>query len=257
MLKFYWWRFRQHLKLKPQQVSSPKQVNAVVEQQSTKIINLVGYIILGLMLLDYITLFLNAKLFNPIWAWETSGKLVETVWGSLIGLILIFYRRDRDFIKPKELNFLALLSWLALFLGTVYFLITPILIGNAFRIERSQKAKFAIQISQQKERMQQYSRQLKSANEEQLNTLLRAYQQKTPELAITSPQQLKQNLLTQVRQQQQNSQKQLQKNFSKQRTELIETTFKWIIGAIISGIGFIMIWSHTQWTRVLRLTNTN
>lgn len=252
MIKFYWWRFRQNFKIKPKEEPVSKQVNAIVEQQSTKIINIVGYIILFLTLLDYVILFFDSELFNPIWGWEAAGKLVETAWGSLLGFLLIFYRRDRDFIKPKELTFLALLSWLALFMGILYFAIAPTIIGNAFRINRTQQAQITAQIDRQKEQVQQYTQQLDLAGEAQLNNLLQAYQQQAPELASTSSSQLKENLLTQARQQQQQNQKQLVNSFSKHQKKLVKTTLKWIIGAVVCGMTFILIWINTQWTRILR-----
>ncbi|AFZ35235.1 hypothetical protein Sta7437_1673 [Stanieria cyanosphaera PCC 7437] len=251
MLKHYSRKLRKILKLKPKKSVSFKQVNEVVEQKSTKIINLVGYIVLFLALLDYTALLINAKLFNPVWGWETAGRLVETVWAPLLGFLLIFYRRHQDTIKPKELTLLSLLSWFALLLGIIYFLITPVLIGNAFRINRNQEAQFIGQINQQKTQVQQYSEQLNQANNKQLNNLLQTYQQQAPEIAVSSPQQLKEKLLNQIQQKQQTAQKQLQNNFSQEKINLIKTTFKWLIGAIVSGIAFIFIWNYTKWARVL------
>ncbi|MDJ0531691.1 MAG: HpsJ family protein [Xenococcaceae cyanobacterium MO_207.B15] len=254
MLKYYLWKLRKDLKFQPKTSTKAKILNAIVEQKSSKIINLVGYTILFLVLLDYAALLISPKFFNPVWGWETAGKLVETVWAPLLGFLFIFYRRDQDLIKPRELTFLSLLSWLALILGTIYLLIAPVLIGNAFRINRSQKAQVTNQISQQKTQVQQYSQKLEQVSKEQLNNLLQAYQQQAPDIAISSSQQLKENLLTQINQRQQTAQKQLQNNFSQQKINLIKTTFKWLIGAIISGVSFILIWSYTQWARVLHFT---
>ena len=256
MLKYQWWKLRKSLKLKPKTKTKtsniPKKLNAIVEEKSSKIINLVGYAILLLTLLDYAILFVSPKFFNPVWGWETAGKLVETVWAPLLGFLLIFYRRDQDIIKPKELTFLSLISWFALILGTTYLLIAPVLIGNAFRINRSQKAQVTYQISQQNSQVQQYSQRLNQASSEQLDNLLQNYARQAPNIAISSPEQLKDNLISQIKQRQQTAQKQLQNNFSQQKMNLIKTTFKWLIGTIISGVSFILIWRYTQWARVLR-----
>lgn len=251
MLKYYSRKLRKSLKLKPQKSLNFKQVNEIVEQKSTKIVNLVGYVIFWLALLDYTALLINAKFFNPVWGWETAGRLVETVWAPLLGFLLIFYRRNQDAIKPKELKLLSLLSWFALFLGIIHFLITPVLIGNAFRINRTQQAQLIGQINHQKTQVQQYSQQLNQASNTQLDNLFQNYQQQVPEITISSSQQLKETLLNQIQRKQQTAQKQLQNNFSQEKINLIKTTLKWLIGAVISGIAFILIWGHTQWARVL------
>lgn len=251
MLKYYAWKLRKSLKLKPQKSLVSKQVNEVVEQESTKIVNLVGYAIVGLTLLDYLTLLIEPKFFNPIWGWETVGKLVETVWAPLLGFLLIFYRRNRDVIKAKELPLLSLLSWFALILGVIYFLISPILIGNAFRINRTQQAQSLAQIEQQKTEVQQYTQQLNRASNTQLNNLLQRYYPKAPQISSASSQEFKENLLKRIQQRQATVQKQLQTNFAREKRNLIKTTLKWLLGAIISGTAFVLIWSHTQWARVL------
>lgn len=253
MLKYRWWKFRKGLKFKSQKPISPKKVNLIVEQKSSKIINLAGYTILLLTLLDYAALFVAPKFFNPIWGWETAGKLVETVWAPLLGFLLIFYRRNQDLIKPKELTFLSLLSWFSLILGTLYLLIAPVIIGNAFRINRSQQAQIISQISQQKSQVAQYSQQLNQASNEQLSNLLQNYLKQAPNIAISSPEQLKENLLTQIHQKQQVAQKQLQNNLSSQKINLLKTTLKWFISSIVSGTSFILIWRYTQWARFLRI----
>ena len=251
MLKYHWRKLYKSLKLKPRKSTSPKKVNLIVEQKSSKIINLVGYTILFLTLLDYGMLFIAAKFFNPVWGWETAGKLVETVWAPLLGFLLIFYRRDQDLIKPIEIKLLSVLSWLALLLGTIYLLIAPVIIGNAFRINNSQKAQVTNQISQQKSQVEQYSQKLDRATNEQLNNLLQSYLQQAPNTAVSSPEQLKDSLVSQIKQKQQTAQKQLQSNFSIRKRNLLKTTLKWLIGTIISGISFILIWKYTQWARFL------
>ncbi|WP_319423115.1 HpsJ-like protein, cyanoexosortase A-associated [Pleurocapsa sp. FMAR1] len=249
MLKYRLRRLRKSFQSKPRTSSlTYKKINIAVEQKSTHIINLVGYVMLFLVLLDYAFLLASKQVFEPGFAYSTGGNLVEKVWGLLLGFLLIFYRRDQDLIKPAEFRLLSFLSWFVLVIGISYFLIIPIIVGNAVRIHRLEQAQMMNQVNVQKSQVQQYSQQLNQASPKQLDDLLQNYQQ-TTDLKVTSVQQLKSNLLDQAKQKQAATKQELLTKFSQQKTSLFKTTVKWSIGAIISGVCFILIWKHTNWTR--------
>ena len=249
MFKYHRLKLNRNFRLKSKQAPKFKEVNEIIEQKSSKIINLVGYVILFLTILDYVILFVSANLSEPSWAYNIAGNLVEHVWAFLLGFLFIFYRRSQDLIKPREFTFLSFLSWFALVIGIGYFLITPLIVGHAFNINRSQQDQVNVQIAQQKSRVRQYSEQLDQLSEEQLNNLFQNYKQKAPDRDIASPQQFKENILTEVKQKQKTAQQELETRLSKQKRNLFKNAFKWAIGAIISGISFVLIWRYTKWTR--------
>ena len=84
-----------------------------------------------------------------------------------------------------------------------------------------------------------------------MGSLLQRYttEQKTAEIPANSSNKIKSDLLAQVKQQQLQAQQQLKTELDRQKQELFKTTLKWFIGAIVSGICFILIWRHTQWAR--------
>ncbi|MEM9272909.1 MAG: HpsJ family protein [Cyanobacteria bacterium P01_F01_bin.143] len=255
MLKYNLRRIRRVFRLKSSKnsnnihINKTKLVNKNVEEKSTKIINLVGYVILLLTLLDYAFLLFPSNFFEPSWIYNIAGHLVENVWAFLLGFLLIFYRRNQELIRPREFTFLSFISWVTLAIGIIYFLITPLIIGNAFRINRSQQAQAKIQIEQQKNQVEQYSKQLNRVSSEQLNNLFQNYQQQNPNQEITSVQKLKDNLLIEVKQKQEIASNKLQTKARKQKLNLLKTTIKLSIGAIISSISFLLIWKYTKWTR--------
>ena len=124
------------------------------------------------------------------------------------------------------------------------------IVGHAFRINHKQQARVITQIDRQKSQVKQYSQQLDRVSQEQLNNLFQNYKKKTPDLEIASAQEFKENLLTEISQKQKQAQEELQTRSSKQKGNLLKTTFKWSIGAIISGMSFILIWRYTKWTRI-------
>ena len=95
---------------------------------------------------NLILLLISPQIFEPNWTYNTAGKLVENVWGFLLCLSFIFYRRDQNIVKPKESFFLKIISWLILLIGISYFLITPVIVGNGFRIYRNSQAQTIAQI---------------------------------------------------------------------------------------------------------------
>ncbi|MCC0179386.1 hypothetical protein I4641_20710 [Waterburya agarophytonicola K14] len=250
MLKFRLWQLRKSIQSNSQTSLSSKRVNIAVEQKSTRIINLAGYVILFLVLLDRLFLLSSSQFFDPNWAYNTAGNLVDNVWGLLLGTLLIFYRRDQDLIKPIEYKFLSFLSWFILIIGISYFLITPIILGNAFRIYRTGQTQVISQVDLQKTQIQDYTQKLEGATPEQLNALLQNYQQQNSRAEVKTTEQLKIALVNQAKQTQLRNQTQLETTFNQQTKALIKSTTKWLIGAIISGVFFVLTWRYTAWTRV-------
>ncbi|WP_319421132.1 HpsJ-like protein, cyanoexosortase A-associated [Pleurocapsa sp. FMAR1] len=250
MLKYRLWRIKQSFVARTKTTLEYKRLNIQVERNSTKIINTVGYVIFAVVLLDYAFLLASAQFSDSDWVHSTAGGLVENGWGLLLGFLFIFYRRDQDIVKPKEFFLLKLISWLALVIGISYFLVAPLIIGNAFRINRNSKAQMIAQIDAANTQVEQYSTQLEKATPEQLASVLKNYQSNSPELEITNRQQLKENLLTQVQQKQNQAKKELQTQFTLQKKKLFKITVKWSMTAIMTGMCFILIWKYTTWARV-------
>jgi uncharacterized membrane protein len=226
-------------------------IDESIEKQSSKIINLVGYVILLLALFDIMATLIPPKFFDPNWELATIGKIVETVWAPLLGLILIFYRRQQESIKYRELKVLSLFSLLSLILGIIYLLTVPLLISDTFRIARSNLATVNIQVEAQRTQIEQIKQQLDNANELQLNTFLSQYQKQAPQLKGSSTQELKANFLSKIDREQAIKTSQIEKNLTAQQRSLSKLAIKWILGALISGVSFICIWQETKWSRAI------
>ena len=228
-----------------------RKLNIDIERRSRKIINLVGYIILFLVFLDYGFLLASAQVFEPTWSYNTAGKLVENVWGLFLALVFIFYRCDQDIVKPKESLLLKIISWLSLAIAIGYFLITPVIVVNGFRVYRGNKAQITNQIDLQKTQVEQYTKQLHQANKEQLSGLLQQYATEQSSFSINtdSSDEIKKNILAIVQKEQKQAQQQLETEFSQKKNNLVQKTIKWSIGASVSGICFGLIWRNTKWAR--------
>ena len=102
----------------------------------SKLLRLVGYGLLLLSLLDLIDTLVPLNLMEPVWQFQTLGKLVEQVPVPLIGIVLIFYGSRNSWAKWEQ-SLLKLLSWGALLAGIGYFLLVPLGLFSTLQIDRS------------------------------------------------------------------------------------------------------------------------
>lgn len=226
--------------------------NESIQKDSYKFVNLLGYAILVFMVIDYVYLLISPQFFNPNWELTTMGKIIETVYVTLLGFMLVFFRPQKQRIKQGELRILSWLSRLALFLGILCFLFAPLLISNSLRINNANQAKINLQLENQNQQLQQFTLQLDNVNEEQIRNIWARNQQNSSPNTNLSAEEQKQQILSKVNSVKQKSTIQLQKKLNSNKHFLFKMTLKWVFGTIIAGTSFLAIWKCTQWSRVVR-----
>ena len=219
---------------------------------SVKFINLLGYAILCLMVIDYFVLLAPPKFLNPNWELETMGKIIETAFVPLLGFMLVFFRLPEQSIKYRELRILSWMSWLALIVGIIFFLFTPLTLSNAIRIDNRNQIQVSSTIAGQRKQLEQINLQLDRLEDSQIQQLWQRNQSKT-QLEVASPQEQRQFLLNLVSEKEQQESSNLKKNLSGKRRNLFKMTFKWLLGSIIAGLCFISLWKYTDWVRAIWL----
>lgn len=218
------------------------------KNQIAKNINLVGYVMLILTLLDLGFLLIHPQFFNPQWQMNTMGKTIETVWAALLGFILIFYRPQAERIKLQELRKLSILSWVALFLGIFYLITIPFLIVDARKISVNDRNIHAQQIELETAQLKQFEQKLIGASDANLTNFLQP--NSLANLKIDSPEKLRDKLIKTIKDKQQEIIHKFDKQLQSKRNKLMKITSKWIIGAIVGGVSFILVWKWTKWIRV-------
>jgi hypothetical protein len=222
-----------------------------IEGRTHHLFPLVGYGILLFTLLDYLYILIPLQLTNPAWEFQTIGRLVEQVWAPLLGLMFVFYRR-RGYIRRLEVYFLRFLSWLTLLLGIIYLLMMPLGVNDTRRIHHNNLREINQQIARQNNQFMVIKTKFNEAKTpEDLQALLAALnpQGKAPE--VTNVSAFKQELLTKISEAETQFNTQIQQQKEIQRKALMKNSVKWNVGAIISGVWFIMIWVQTAWVRKL------
>lgn len=224
-------------------------ISVLVQERTHFLLCLVGYGLLALALFDYIDILIPLNLTNPVWEFQTIGALVEHAAIPLLGLMLIFYRRE-GYLGGLEKKLLGFLSWVSLLVGLLYLLMLPLAVADTWRIYHANKAEIAAQVSQQTQKFQQLKGQLNQAKtDEQLEQLLARLtpQRRAPQ--IKNPQTFKTQLLSKISQSEWNVQAQAYTVKATHTQLLIKNSVKWNLGALVVGVLFLWIWYLTGWAR--------
>jgi hypothetical protein len=219
------------------------------EKRTVLLLRWVGYTLLLLALFDVIETFVPPNFMNPAWEFRMVGSLVERVAAPLIGLTLVFYG-EANFRAEWEILLLKILSWAALVVGGLYFLLVPLAISDTLRLYAQNEAQLNTQFNQRISRIQKTKDQLSKAGEKDIEQFLgRLNQGRSPD--IKNPQDLE-KIRTQISSsldQAENRAKTEAKIAENQRQSLLKNSVKWNLGALVSGVAFIYIWRLTRWSR--------
>lgn len=225
-------------------------LSEIVEQHSHLLISLLGYGLLLFALFDYIHIVIPPRFTNPLQEFQMIGAVVEHAVVPLVGLIFIFYR-TQGYVKKLEKKLLGFFSWASLLVGILYLLIIPLCVADAWRIYYANNAQIAYQSSQQSQHFQEIKRQLdETITDEQVTKLASELIPQIRSPHIKNTQAFKDQLRGQVSQAEKSMQIRAYTARTNQMQSLIKDSVKWNLGALVSGILFILIWYFTGWTRM-------
>ncbi|MFK0729842.1 MAG: HpsJ family protein [Gloeotrichia echinulata HAB0833] len=231
---------------------TPVEITEIIEKRSFGLLRFLGYSLLIFSVIDYLAILLPPRLTDPNWEFQAIGQMVDHVWSILLGLILIFLYNQTSVIKPKQLSILKFFSWVALLIGIVYLLMLPLGINNSLTIYKNINNQFTNQQAQQQEQVQKVTERLNATKSPQeLNNLARALNLPNADEANQSPQDLKNKILQQIQTSSQNATTAANTAKREQIKNLIKTAVRINLGAIISGVSFIILWRLTRWTRII------
>lgn len=220
--------------------------------QSASLLNKIGYGFLLMSLLDFITLITPTRFMNPVWEFQTFGAIVERSAVLLLGFALVFFG-ERDGRSKLELPLLRLLSWLVLVIAVLFFLMIPLGVFNSFRIDRLNKQQITAQIVRGKTQVQQIQQQLAEiTTKEQMEDFLNSFSRagRSPEIGSTQQlEEVKGQLASSLVQGEKNLSTQAKELQANHRLELLKSSVKWNLGALIAGVLLLGIWQGSRWAR--------
>ncbi|BAZ65491.1 hypothetical protein NIES4106_02300 [Fischerella sp. NIES-4106] len=230
-------------KSKTEKITSPQFV--LTQESSLTILRSLGYGLLILSLFDWVAMFVPSNFFNPAWEFQTIGAIVERVPVPLIGLALVFYGELHS-RNRWEFPILKLLSGLTLLLAALFLLMIPLGVSNTIRLNKENVAQINNISTQQISRAEQLHQKLSEATPEQLDNLLKS---RGGSLYGKKPEEVKNELLSQVSKAKAQIKDQAETTQSLRGLNLIKTSTKWILGALVSAFLFFSLWKATDWAR--------
>lgn len=217
---------------------------SLTPEGTISILRTVGYGLLLLALFDWVEILIPPQFMNPAWELQTIGALVERVPVALIGFALIFYG-ELESRSKWELPVIKLLSWLTLLLAIVYLLMIPLAIGDTVRLSKQSTEQLRSASQQQITRAEQLEKQLNEATPQQIDNILK---QQGAAFEGKSAQQVKDELASRILQAKTQIKNQAQTTQSAQKLNLMKSSIKWCIGALVTATLFFSIWKGTRWT---------
>ena len=176
------------------------------EQQifSLAMLRLVGYGLILMAVLDYISLIFPPQFMNPSWEFQTVGSVVERMPIVLLGLVFVFCG-ERQARKAIEHKLLKYLSWLTLIFAIFLFICFPLNIINGFRIYYGNTTKVNAQVGPQIDALNKFQAELKSAESlTEISSVLQQQSQRRISIPTTvDKDQLKLNILETINDNQQ------------------------------------------------------
>lgn len=212
----------------------------------------VGYGLLAFFGINLISMLIPFRFLDPEWELQVIGQLVEIVPIALIGLVFVFYGKQYARTRTSIL-FAKILSWLALLIGILMFLLIPLIIVDSWRIQTAAQQQIQLALVQRLEKIENVKVQVESTiSDSQLVNLAEQFKAQYPNLDLDlnkDPQGIKQQLLKLAKLAKSNSEKQSSELVKKQNEGLLNTVLKLGFGLLISSIWLISLWGANDWTR--------
>lgn len=201
---------------------------------------LVGYGLLALSLFDIIDIFVPSLFTNPAWEFQVVRNLVDRVPVPLLGAVLVF-------AGEKSLRIFKFLSWACLVAGLLFILLIPLGLSASVRIDQQSSQQLSAQVNQQTTQLQQLEAVLnKATTPAEIQSILTRL---NPQGGVVSAQnlpQVKTQLLSRIAEGQRQIKTQAANNRANAQRLLVKNAIKSLLGALVSGTIFIMLWRQTN-----------
>jgi hypothetical protein len=215
------------------------------------LIRFVGYGLLLLSLIDFISLFIPLRLRDPVWEVQTIKALVERAAVPLIGLAFAFYREIENRSR-FGFGLLKGISWSTTGAGLLYLSLLPLLILNTIRLSSEFSEQANAQAKQRFTQLEVLSTRIQQVNaEEDLRTLAVRLNNAALTAAVqrkTAPE-IKQLLLDEVIKAKLSVRSDAENTLTEKRFSLIKDTVRLSFGSVIAGTIFLWAGYFTRWAR--------
>lgn len=226
--------------------STTESTGSSLKGNPWSVIRLVGYGLLLMSLLEYATILIPPRLLNPEWEFSAMGQIVERLPVPLLALAIIFLG-DTQARQKWERPLLRILSWFALGFSLFLFLMIPLWgVMNTVRLNNQSAQMIEAQVTAQTQQFSQFEEQLNQASPDEISSFLESQGVALDDVEGTP----KDLILGEIQQLREQVQEQADTEKTSRRNTLFESSIKWNLSALISGVLFLYIWRLTRWARV-------
>lgn len=232
------------------QLDDPIKQFSLGQFRSMQLVHMLGYGILLLLLVDAIVILFPFRL-NSTWQFEAFGQCIERVPVLFLGLVLVFFGEDNPRAR-YEGPIVKLLSWFTLILAILLYLMIPLGIFNTIKIDQTNELNANLAFSQRVAQINQVKSQVERATSaEDLNKLAAFLRGGGSSSNLSDPDisQTRQQLFEILKNREQLFIADRDRNVSLQHRTLLKQSFKWNLGAFISGTILFLTWISTRWAR--------
>lgn len=222
---------------------------------SIQLFHRIGYGIVLLSFLDYITQLYPLNFGNAGWEFQTMGALIEQAVVPLIGFALVFYGGTKARNGAWEKPVLKIASWVTLVVAIAHLIFLPWGILNTLKIDGDIKN----QVAERKENTSTGAANFQEAlaqaqTPEDLQRLISILDPNSPipEISPEEVDTVKERLEELAGLSVNQSDINLSESQGRERRRLYEQSFKWSLGTVVVSALFFLIWQSSAWARKRR-----
>jgi hypothetical protein len=216
------------------------------------LIRLVGYGLLGMTAIDFISIILPFHLMNSAWELQTMGAFVERIPVPLLGIVFVYYG-ERSYRSPIEHLLLKWFSYLSLTFAILFLLMVPLGINNTVRINLSNNAVINQELFAKTEQIKDFKDKITATNSsEEIKAIVQkqSYRGKLSDSA--NIQEFKDSIFKELNNTEDKLRAEVETIRSQKFGDLLKNSIKWNLGALIASCLFFFIWKDTIWARLER-----
>jgi len=209
-----------------------------------------GWIFLLMFALDAALALFKLEMMNPLSELKTIHELVDPAPKAMIGVMLVLWGGG---FRREKLGLIGVkaLSWSCLILGILYLGLTPLAIVDANRSDILRMTNLAQAEKQLENQLAQVRKRIETTEQPMAlrNFAAQGLGQPLHMPPNATIEQLREKALTLLTAMENNKRAQLALERSDKRIEAWVESAKWILGALLSGIVFIGVFTLSGWAR--------
>jgi len=218
-------------------------------QYISNILRIGGYTLFITWIFEIISYFFPLGFTDPIWEFETMGKIVNAGGTILVSLALIFLGSSEVNLRLEK-NIIKGLSWFCLFLAIFHFVMLPLGLGNTWRIKNKLDVEVGLIVSQRMENLRQLEAKIKGANsDKELTDLFNSLvppEKRSVEFKDANTQEIKTKMLAEITKSAPKFRAEAEASKVKPFQLLIKDAVKTNFGTLIFSVAFMYFWRFSR-----------